>query len=53
MYNIYYMIKITVSKTETNARLIRRFKKVTRFQRLKFREKEYFIKPNKRKTSRF
>ncbi len=50
---MYYMIKIAVLKTETNARFIRRFKKVTRFQRSKFREKEFFIKPNKRKTIRF
>lgn len=47
------MIKIVLSKTETNARFIRRFKKVTRFQRSKFREKEFFIKPNKRKSMRF
>ena len=47
------MIKIKIYKTENNTKFIRRFKKVTKFQRLKFREKEFFIKPAKRRSATF
>lgn len=43
------MIKIKIFKNETNAHFIKRFKKAAKFQRAKYREKEFFIKPNKRK----
>lgn len=41
------MIKIKVRDDESKESLIRRFKKASFAKKLKFKEKEYFIKPSK------
>lgn len=43
------MVEVKIRAEETVSSLIKRFKRVSQFKKYKFREREYFIKPSKRR----
>lgn len=43
------MVEVKIRENETVGSLVRRFKRLSQFKKSKFKEKEYFIKPAKRR----